>query len=163
MKMEWHPAKVIDTFIGLKGGNSQGFLFVLILLYGIYCPPFSLEVKADTELHYYHFPRSRPHCIQLFLFPQYVSQWVFSSESNHLTTLALCQQKDLFLSVLLNLWENSKIPEHRQQIIALLLVLAKSKVASKWKTLKQPSIQSWYDRILHCFMMSKITDSFTRN
>lgn len=50
------------------------------------------------------------------------------------------------------------IPEHIQQIITSLLILAKMEISSKWKTPISPSLGNWYDRIWDCFVMSKVTD-----
>lgn len=64
---------------------------------------------------------------------------------------------------LLNLWPEEDVPRHQEKTIFLLLSLAKTEVASKWKSTSSPSLSSWYDRLWKGFLLAKVTDRILRS
>lgn len=75
-----------------------------------------------------------------------------------ITTYRIQQQPE---TVLLHSWKE-ELPWSREQTIAILLILAKMEIASKWKDSKGPTITSWCNRIWNSFVMSKIIDKLMR-
>lgn len=63
---------------------------------------------------------------------------------------------------LLNDWE-SPSQESAKQSATILLTLAKSEIASKWKSASAPSIEQWQEKIWKCYIMAKTTDKVLRD
>lgn len=60
--------------------------------------------------------------------------------------------------LLLNLCSEELVPSSKRRIVSILLSLAKTEIASRWKAPKQPDVSSWYDRIWKSFLLLNITD-----
>lgn len=58
--------------------------------------------------------------------------------------------------ILLNLWEEIRIPTYLQDLIAILFTAAKTLLAAKWKSIKMPTLQEWLNKTWDYFVFDKI-------
>lgn len=63
--------------------------------------------------------------------------------------------------MLLHLWSEKEVPADKDQMVTILLSLAKTEIAAAWKSTKAPSISSCFDRIWKSLILSKITERST--
>lgn len=75
-----------------------------------------------------------------------------------ITDMKTCKVNFSPAAFLLNLWPEDDIPKYQEKSVSLLLSLANTEIASKWKSRKPPDLLSWYNRIWKSFLLSKITD-----
>lgn len=66
---------------------------------------------------------------------------------NKTAEMTNCHLKEQPGVVLSNSWEEGSISHKKNQIIAILLALAKVEIASKWKSTSKPSLGNRHDRI----------------
>lgn len=95
-----------------------------------------------------------------WLYPQVRLFW--SSVCRTITEITSCHLQEWPEEFLLNLWKEGNVPAQKKQIASTLLSLAKTEIASKWKSTTSPTLIAWFDRIWDCFLMSKNPDKILR-